>query len=152
MEEKKIPVIHLQMVKDGEVPCNGRKMENPQEAAELVRDFLGDIDRECLVVCATDTKMKPTYIQTVGVGTENLCPVSMPGIFKAAMLSNATNIILFHNHTSGDVLASREDIQLTKRIKESGELLGVRLQDHMIIGNNGLYYSFREQGVCFRKV
>lgn len=129
MEIKKVQVVHLQMVKDDEIVYGSRKMGNPREAAELMKEFLGDVDRECLVVCGTDVKMKPVYIQAVAVGSVSRCPVSMPDIFKAALLSNAVNILLFHNHLSGDVTPSRDDLLATEMVKKSGELLGIHLLD-----------------------
>ena len=146
MKKQSVPIIHLQMVKDAEIIYGGSKMESPKEAASLVKMFLGDVDRECRVVCATDTKMKPTHIQIVGIGAMNYCPASIPEIFKAALLSNAANILLFHNHPSGDVTPSKEDIQLTKRVVEAGKLLGIPLQDHIILGEADNFYSFRKSG------
>ena len=82
MENKNVQIVHLQMVKDDEISYGSRKMDNPREAAELMKEFLGDVDRECLVVCGTDVKMKPVYIQTVAMGSVSCCPVSIPDIFK----------------------------------------------------------------------
>lgn len=146
MNEQKIPIIHLQMVKDSEIVYGEIKMEHPKKAAELVKKFLGNVDRECVVVCATDTKMKPVYLQLVAMGAINYCPVSVPELFKAALLSNAANILLFHNHPSGDVTPSSEDIQLTKRVVDAGKLLGIPLLDHIILGEDDNFYSFRESG------
>ncbi len=125
-------------------------MESPAEAAQLVKSFLGEADRECLVVCATDIKMKPTHIQTVGIGASGFCPVSIPEIFKMALLSNASNIILFHNHPSGDCTPSRHDVECTERVIEAGKLLGVRLLDHIILGNGDDFYSMRESDRFFQ--
>lgn len=149
MKKQTVPIIRLQMVKDGEMIYSGRKMDSPKDAAALVKRFLGEMDRECVVVCATDTKLNPTYIQLVGMGAVNYCPVSIPEIFKSALLSNAANILLFHNHPSGDVTPSREDIQLTRRVLEAGQLLGIPLMDHMILGEGEIFYSFRENGNIF---
>lgn len=146
MEKRKIPIIHLQIVKDTEIIYGRMKMENPRDAAALIKRFIGDIDRECLVVCAADTKMKPAYIQLIAMGAINYCPVSIPDIFKAALLSNAANIMLFHNHPSGDATPSDEDIRLTERVLESGKLLGIQLVDHIILGENNHFYSLRESG------
>lgn len=151
MEIKKVQIVHLQMIKDDEIVYGNRRMENPQEAAELMADFLGDVDRECLVVCGADVKMKPVYIQTVAIGSVSSCPVSIPDIFKAALLSNAVNILLFHNHLSGDVTPSRDDLLMTERVRRSGELLGIYLQDHIILGGHGAFYSLREDGRCFKQ-
>ncbi len=143
-EKQKVRLIHLQMVRDGEVAYNGGSMKNPAEAAQLVKSFLGEADRECLVVCATDIKMKPTYMQTVSIGASDFCPVSIPEIFKMALLSNASNIILFHNHPSGDCTPSRDDVECTERVIGAGKLLGIRLLDHIILGNGNDFYSMRE--------
>ena len=149
MEERKVQIVHLQMVKDDEIVYGKKRMENPREAAGIMKGFLGDVDRECLVVCGTDAKMGPVYIQVVAMGSITVCPVSMPDIFKAALLSNAVNIFLFHNHLSGDVQPSRADLLITERIRKSGELLGIRLQDHIILGDKGAFYSLREDGRWF---
>ena len=61
-----------------------------------------------------------------------------------AIISNAVNIILFHNHPSGDPAPSRKDEETTKKVREVGELLDIELLDHIIIGRNGAYYSFME--------
>lgn len=132
MENKNVQIVHLQMVKDDEIVYGNRRMENPREAAEFMKDFFGDVDRECLVVCGTDVKMKPVYIQTVDMGSVSCCSVSIPDIFKAALLANALNLFLFHNHLSGDVTPSR-------LVRKSGKLLGIHLQDHIILGNHGAF-------------
>lgn len=146
MLKQSVPIIHLEMVKDAEITYGGMKMENAEEAATLIKKFLGDVDRECLVVCATDIKMKPVHIQLTAMGAINYCPVSISDIFKAALLSNAANILLFHNHPSGDVTPSEDDIQVTKRVMEAGKLLGIPLLDHIILGEGDSFYSFRESG------
>lgn len=146
MEKRKVQVIHLQMVRDREIPYGRMVMNNPMEAAALAKKFLGDMDRECLVVCAVDTKMKPTHIQMVTMGTIDYCPAPMPEIYKAALLSNAPNIVLFHNHPSGDCTYSQEDISLTERALEAGRLLDIRLIDHIILGEGDDFCSLRESG------
>jgi len=144
MKELKVSIVHLQMVKDAEVVYGEKSMAGPREAAILFKGFLGDIDRECLVVCATDTKMKPTYIQIVGMGAVNYCTVSIPEIYKAALLSNSANIVLAHNHPSGDCTPSSEDISFTGRVLEAGRLFGIRLMDHIILGESDSFCSLRE--------
>ena len=138
MENKNVQIVHLQMVKDDEIVYGNRRMENPREAAELMKDFFGDVDRECLVVCETDVKMKPVYIQTVDMGSVS-CSVSIPDIFTAALLANALNLFLFHNHLSGDVTPSRDDLLMTRLVRKSEKLLGIHLQDHIILGNHGAF-------------
>ena len=77
------------------------------------------------------------------VGTNNQSLVHPRDIFKEAILSNASKIICIHNHPSGNALPSKEDERVTVRLKESGELMGIPLLDHVILGSNS-YYSFKE--------
>jgi DNA repair protein RadC len=71
----------------------------------------------------------------------------MREIFKHAILSNATFIMCFHNHPSGIPEESREDIEITKRLDEAGNLLGIGLLDHIIIGEGKCHVSLREKGI-----
>lgn len=75
------------------------------------------------------------------------CSVDARDLFKHAILSNATQIMLFHNHLSSRLQPSREDIEVTERIKKAGEILGIRLLDHIIIGPGKDYLSFKEEGI-----
>jgi DNA repair protein RadC len=77
-------------------------------------------------------------------GTVNASMISPREIFLEALSSRAVQIILLHNHPSGDASPSREDLQVTKRIREAGELVGITLTDHIIIGEH-TYVSFREK-------
>ena len=94
-------------------------------------------------VCAVDAKAKPVLIQTVRISTVNLCCCSVADIFKAALLSSAAGIILFHNYPLGEPEPSREDLRMTVKMKQAGEFLGITLQVHIIIGGDS-YYNFRE--------
>jgi len=89
--------------------------------------------------------MDPLAVEIAAVGGMDNCQVDIKNIFKHALLTNASCIICFHNHPSGDSSPSKEDFRITGRIKEAGELLGVSLMDHIIIGD-GEYYSLRKMG------
>jgi DNA repair protein RadC len=67
-------------------------------------------------------------------------------VFKAALLANASAVILGHNHPSGNVTPSPEDLAITKRIAGGGELMGIQLADHVIVSADGTYFSFKESG------
>lgn len=79
----------------------------------------------------------------IGKGTVNNCLVCNREIFIRALLSGAVNIILCHNHPSGETTPSSEDIKITKAVSEAGKLIGITLLDHIIIGGDS-YYSFDE--------
>ena len=153
MQKEKIQIVHLQMVKDREVSYGNTYLNSPDAAVQFTKSIIADMicgrDRECMVVCALDTKLKPVCIQIVGIGTVNSCLYSIPDIFKVALLSNAASILLFHNHPSGNPDPSREDIECTRKVADTGNLLGITLQDHIILGDNGCYYSFKEDGRYF---
>lgn len=89
-------------------------------------------------------KKQPVNISVVSIGSVNSVIVHPREVFKVAMLSNASKIICFHNHPSGNLKCSKEDENITNRLKECGEILGIELVDHIIIGDNDTYFSFKE--------
>lgn len=143
MDQKDVPIVHLQMVRDSQVPYGEMKLDTPEKAVEVMRDFLGDMDREYVVVLCLDNCLKPTYIQIAGIGTICASLISVPGIFKTAILSNASGILMFHTHPSGEVIPSRDDIAITRKIREAGNMLDIPLHDHIILGATEHYFSFK---------
>ena len=91
-----------------------------------------------------DTKTRLIGESLISKGTVNATLVSPRELFIEALQKNAVSIILLHNHPSGEPTPSREDLLVTKRIKEAGSLIGIELLDHIIIGNN-CYLSFAEK-------
>ena len=144
MKEPKVPIVHLQIVREREVPYGNEKLNNPKIAADFIHDCFGEIDREQIIVCCVDLQNKPTCIQIIGIGTINYCLVSVSNVFKIALLSNANHIVLFHNHPSGNPTPSKEDIELTRKLWKAGNFLEGELRDHIILGANGTYFSFCE--------
>ena len=124
-----------------------RKMNSPEKAAILARQFLylHEQSEEYLYMLCMNTKLEMTSIFELSHGNVNSSIVSVREMFQKALLANAVSIILMHNHPSGDCTPSREDIQVTKRAKDAGELLGVEVIDHIIIGRPG-YSSLKEKG------
>ncbi|MGM9532028.1 JAB domain-containing protein, partial [Intestinibacter sp.] len=90
-----------------------------------------------------DTKNQPTNISVVSVGSVNASIVHPREVFKTAILSNSSKIMLAHNHPSQILKPSAEDKLITKRIQDAGEILGIELLDHLILGDNK-YFSFKE--------
>lgn len=93
---------------------------------------------------ATDTKQKVLGVFEISHGTVNTSLISPREVFIRALLCGADYIILVHNHPSGNSHPSMEDKKVTERIKECGELMNIKLLDHIIIGDD--YYSFQEIG------
>ncbi len=107
--------------------------------------FLRHETKEYFFALHLDGKNRICCIDEVSIGSLNQSIVHPREVFKTALLSSASAIILIHNHPTGDPTPSREDIEITKRLKEAGDLLGVRLLDHIIIGDT--FMSFSNKGL-----
>ena len=101
-------------------------------------------DQEVLLVLMLDQKARLLREKYLFQGTVNASVISPREIFLEALAARAVQIILLHNHPSGDARPSREDLESTRRIQEAGVLLGVTLADHIVIGDH-TYVSFREK-------
>ena len=104
---------------------------------------LRHLEQETLHVMFLDTKCKLIKSKEITKGTIDRSMISQREIFVEALKCNAVNIVLVHNHPSGEPTPSRDDIRSTKKIKEAGDMVGIRLLDHIIIGDNK-FSSLRE--------
>jgi DNA repair protein RadC len=128
------------------------QVTNPKKIAQLIYevfDLHGEMQEHFIVFCL-DVKNKIIAVKTVFVGSLNRSIVHPREVFNFAILSSSASIIIAHNHPSGGVEPSQQDVTVTKRIAEAGELLGIELLDHIIVGNsydesNINYLSMREE-------
>ena len=135
----------LERVVHDRIVYNEKPIHSPQDAVEILGNEIKDYDREVLCVLNLDAHGVVQNANIVSMGTVNQTVSSPREIFKSAILSNAHSIILMHNHPSGSVKPSRQDLLMTRRMKEAGELIGIFVKDHIIIGGRtGESYSFRE--------
>lgn len=141
-----VGLVHLKVVRESQSLYGPGEITGPKEAVEMVRPLLAEADREMVVVLSLSVRMRPQAAEIAAVGGTAQCPIDLRSIFKHALLNNAVHILCFHNHPSGDPSPSSEDFLVTERIREAGELLGVSLVDHIIIGEDR-FYSFKEQGI-----
>jgi DNA repair protein RadC len=146
MRAKKVDIITLKIVRESSLLYKPRKVRGPEDAYELVRSILDDADRETFMVIYLNTKNEPTAIHTVSIGTLNSSLVHPREVFKAAVMVNAASLILAHNHPSTDIVPSREDIDITRRLAEAGNILGIQVIDHIIVGG-GRYKSLKNEGI-----
>lgn len=121
-------------------------IRSAMDVSSLVMSEMRYLDREYFRTILLNTKNHVIRTETVSIGTLNASMVHPRELFKVAIKNSAAAVILLHNHPSGDPTPSREDIQLTKRIIEAGELLGITVFDHVIIGD-GSYVSLKERGL-----
>ena len=142
---KRINIVSIKMVKESSFLYQTRQILSPKDAYEMIKEQLEGLDREQFIIACLNTKNEPTNITVVSVGSLNKAIVHPREVFKTAILSNAASIMAFHNHPSGETTPSQHDIQLTNRLYEAGELLGIKLLDHLIIGD-GTFTSLKEKG------
>ena len=124
-----------------------KTINNPIAARNLFIE-VAELDKrteEVFVMATIDVRNKVTGLFEVSTGTLNSSLVTPREVFKRAILQNAAGIVLGHNHPSGNIDASNDDIQITKNLVKSGKILGVNVVDHIIIGNEGNYSSMKEE-------
>lgn len=107
--------------------------------------FLRKETKEHFCTAHVDGKNRIICLEIVSIGTLNQAIVTPRDTFKTALLSNAAAVILIHNHPTGDPSPSSEDIDITRRLTDAGQLLNIRVLDHIIIGDT--YTSFVEMGL-----
>ena len=122
-------------------------MNSPKAAIRIMNDTLKEFDREALVVVNLQSDLKPINMNFVSLGTLNSSVAHPREILKTSILSNAASIMLFHNHPSGSLNPSREDVELTDRLQQACQVIGIPILDHIIIGTDDRYYSFHEKGI-----
>ncbi|GJL61675.1 MAG: hypothetical protein NPIRA04_03290 [Nitrospirales bacterium] len=126
--------------------CEGPSISDSAVLHGLIRNVFHELDREHFVIVGLDAKHRIIGGSLIAIGSLTAAIVHPREIFKTAIAMNAAALILLHNHPSGDPTPSPEDHELTKRLAECGELLGIRILDHLIVGDNR-YYSFADEGV-----
>ena len=121
------------------------KVDSPTAVIEISHKILKNQTQEIFIVFCLDSQNQVVGYYICTIGTVNESIVHPREVFKAAILSNATAIILVHNHPSGSLNPSREDEYTCERLKEAGKIVGIPVLDFLIIAGKG-YYSFKEMG------
>lgn len=111
----------------------------------IVMDEMRFLGEEHFKIAILNTKKELEYIENISIGSINQTVVEPREVFQKAIKRNAHTIILLHNHPSGNPRPSPQDLQLTRRLVEAGDIMGISVIDHIIIGD-GNYYSFLEEG------
>lgn len=127
------------------------KLDNPKKIFKYYKnDFYGEL-QEKFFVLLYDTKLNLIKKEELYKGTVDNITLHPREIFKSALLESATFIIIMHNHPTGDTTPSKEDIKFTNRLIEIGELMGIKILDHIIISHKN-YYSFMENSSKSNKI
>lgn len=143
----KIDLVRLEVVKERSVEYGRRKIRCADDLAELGQTLIGKADREVFAVVCLNTQNGINAINIVSIGSLTASIVTAREVFKLAILSNSASIALMHNHPSGSVMPSKEDIEITKMLIEAGKLLDIDVVDHVVV-SEGNHYSFLDKGVC----
>ena len=123
------------------------EISTPEDAIRVLGDTFKDYDREVVGVVHLRSDNVPINMTIISMGTLNQSLVHPREVLKAAFLSNAASILLFHNHPSGSLKPSKDDIALTGRMQQLCMLAGIPVIDHVILGNDQSYFSFREKKI-----
>jgi DNA repair protein RadC len=138
--------IRLMVVRDGRRRSREVTINSPRDVFDLLRPELWGLDREVLWRLDLNARNDVLDFEVVSIGTATASLVHAREVFRAAITVGACGVILAHNHPSGDENPSPDDRETTRRIKAAGDLLGIPLLDHVIIGG-AKFFSFRERGL-----
>lgn len=142
----------LQVIKETEYEYNCNSVQRIGSPSDLAYVCLNVLDlarepEEVFGMFTLDTKNNLTGYFEISKGSLNSSIVHPREAYKRALLQNASSVVFVHNHPSGEPEPSHEDIVLTNRLDESGKILGIRLLDHIIVGNefSNAFYSFKKE-------
>ena len=128
---------------DGQTVMVGRSLTSPRDSAAALVALLEDEPTEVFAILCLTTKYRVIAYHEVSRGTLDSTLVHPREVFKAALLANAAAIIVCHNHPSGDPTPTVDDIEVTRRLAATGQVVGIEVLDHIVVGD-GRYYSFKE--------
>lgn len=137
MKANGLKMVSIRLVDDPPIYSED-KIQNPNDAVQLLLKEFDSVDRELFFVLNLKTNGQVINVNIASMGTLNSCILSPREIFKASILSNAASVILMHNHPSGDCTPSKQDVLMTKRLVACGELIGITVLDHVILGNKNI--------------
>ena len=127
-------------------PDSRAVIKTPEDAAALVQARLKDKKKEYFLAVLLDTRNRLIRVAEISVGSLDSSIVHPREVFKEAISASAASVIFVHNHPSGDTEASEDDIRLTKRLNEAGEIVGIDVLDHLIVGGKS-YTSLKRNGL-----
>jgi DNA repair protein RadC len=142
-----IPIYRLKLVKDGTARLPSNTIETPETAAALVSKLIGSADREYFAAVFLNVGGVPVGVHVIGIGGLAGAQIHAREVFKAAIIANAHTMILAHNHPSGNVTPSDDDLRTTARLVEASKLLGIPIVDHIIVSTGNRFASMLQRGL-----
>jgi DNA repair protein RadC len=141
-----ISIVSVKLVKEKDAYYGAKTIRNPEELASIAKRFLDNTDREVFLAINFSTANTINSIHVVSIGSLDKTIVHPREVFKAAILSNSSSIALAHNHPSGSLNPSPEDILITKKLVQCGEILDIKVVDHIIVADDR-HLSFAERKI-----
>jgi DNA repair protein RadC len=143
-----VPGFKVGLVREPGVRLSERPLfASPADAARILAEYIGESDREHFVIAMMSVRGRMLGLHTVSVGSLAASLVHPREVWKPAILAGAHALIVAHNHPSGDPEPSAEDLALTRRLAAVGQLLGIEVLDHVILGEASRFVSLRERGL-----
>ncbi len=122
-------------------------VKTPEDVVSLIGGKLKEKKKEHFLVVLLDTRGKLIKLSEISVGSLDSSIVHPREVFKEALSASAASVVFVHNHPSGDPEPSEEDVKLTERLAQAGEVMGIEVLDHVIIGGNNRYQSLKREGL-----
>ena len=146
-----LETVSIRLVKDAPL-FSKTEMNTPEKAVGVLWKHLHDFDREVICVINLNNRLMSINVNFASVGAVDQALAYPRELFKSSILSNASHMMLLHNHPSGSLRPSEKDIDMTKQMRKLCDMMGIPLLDHIIIGpDRNEYYSFRDNGEVFRE-
>jgi DNA repair protein RadC len=120
-------------------------IKRPQDVYNLVKPLVADADQEHFYCLYLNTRNRLLAVELISVGSLNASIVHPREVFRPALMLAAGSLIVAHNHPSGETDPSEDDLAITRRLREVGEVLGITMLDHIIVAN-GSWTSLKEEG------
>ena len=142
----RLPRYRVALVREGCSRTGVKHVHAPEDVHAIIATEYAEAVVETAMMLALDTKNKVIGVFTISTGSLNASIIHPRDVFQRAILVNAGSVILVHNHPSGDPTPSPEDITLTRKLVEAGNILDIPVLDHVVLGD-GKYVSFKEKGI-----
>jgi len=124
----------------------GEKIESPESVFNLLKKEIGNKMKESFYILSLTTRNNLISADNVSTGTLSASLAHPREVFLPAIKNSASTVIIVHNHPSGDTQPSEDDLNITKRLKEAGKILGIDVVDHIIVSKTN-YFSFKDKGL-----
>jgi DNA repair protein RadC len=152
MRLENIDIVRVMLIKDSGNPYKTQRVRRSADVVNVAKNFLAGQDREVFITINIDNSSHINSIHVVSMGTLDATIIHPREVFKSAILSNAKSIILAHNHPSGNPNPSDDDNRITCKLFECGDMLGIEVLDHVIIGDGEYSHCMKFGGKDEKKI